>query len=200
MTLAELGAIAKSSEQTPEWKRKAIQASSTAGVVAAPAALAMAVRGARGNTGGVPREVAGYASNRLRSSGYRAIARSAGAKGNRRLAAGQALARPVRILSGKVGRAGKIGALVSGGAMVGLQAGQSAGDVLVASESRKKKPTEPFDKSVKTAVKGTLIRLAPNPTQQKALGITAAGTGGFAYGKKRQKRQAAQYDPYYGGY
>lgn len=224
ITLAELGEVVKSDAtyQTPEWKKKAIAATSTMGAVAAPVALYQAARGAKENTGGVPRQAVGAASNRLRASGYRAIARSGGTKGNRRLRAGQALGRPVRVLNTRAGRIGTLGALAAGTGMVGLQGAASAGDFLVAHESRKggsvsklAAPSSPLaqaatKKAAKKAVRdayyqagkeaGLTNRLLPNPTQRKALAYGGAAYLGYKGTKTYRDFKQSQYQPYNGGY
>ena len=134
--LAEYVPLVKREEPPEKKKRDRMRdfaiGTNVVGGVAGPAALYGAVRSARNNEGGIPRDVA------------------RGVTGTRagQTRAGQRVKRAVNTLDNKVGRRGKIGAGVAGAGLVGLQTVNWGGDMLSAKllADQKKQGTQSVQK------------------------------------------------------
>jgi hypothetical protein len=147
-----------SKEQKKEIGRKIGYATNLAGAVAGPAAIYMAVKGAKGNTGGIPRELSRTAGSLKRLP--KVLPKTRTKVGN-----------VARKLDNPNSKAWRTAAGVSGVSMVGLQSANWAGDTIAANTLKKPKkdvqksfeedPTTPVDahavklKMVKAGVRGT---------------------------------------------
>ena len=117
-------------EETPEWQKNVALATNAGGVVAAPGAIWGAVRAARRNEGGVPREVMRNLGDKESSNpARRAAARTAEFldAGNKPKWAKSALG-----IKGQAARASRVGAMAAGGGLIGLQLANAGGDFIAA--------------------------------------------------------------------
>jgi hypothetical protein len=107
------GNIKTKKKEIPEWQKNVALATNTAGAVAGPAAIAMAVKGAKNNSGGIPRQglqmVAGKGKHAKRNSVQRAAGKAVTFMGNNKKAA-----------------------IAAGSTAIGLQVANWAGDGIAA--------------------------------------------------------------------
>lgn len=101
-------------DEMPDWQRRLMQTGAISGLIAAPVATAAALRSARRNEGGVPRDIARTVAPRIRNEKVR----------NKTL-------RAIAALDAPVSRKAKAAALAAGAGAVGLQGVATGSDLLV---------------------------------------------------------------------
>ena len=101
-------------DEMPDWQRRLMQTGAISGLVAAPVATVAALRSARRNEGGMPRDIARAVAPRIRNQKVRTKA-----------------LRAIAALDTPVSRKAKMAALAAGAGAVGLQGVATGSDLLV---------------------------------------------------------------------